>query len=158
MARLHSAPASGYGRPHMRNLFVAAVVAASLVPLGCGGGSSGSTKTPKGTVELFRSKVDDGDWKGACADLSSLGKSELAGRLHLIGTDEADAYGKVKDCAATLKKHAGTLRKSLEGTEPQKTRKLRSNSALVSSKHGDWAVDTVEKPGVWHVSALPNGG
>jgi hypothetical protein len=133
------------------------VALALLVVLagGCGG-SSGSTKTPTGAVELFRSHVDDEDWKGACNGLTQLGKAELPAVLQVSSTDEVDDFGELKSCPASLKKHAGRLRDELEGTEPRGTQKLKPNVARVTCKKGFWAVDTVEKPGVWRISSFPS--
>jgi hypothetical protein len=140
-----------------RQAAVLLVVGALLAGCGGGGGVGVSSDTPKGSVQSFLAAVHGSDWKAACARLSVMGRVEVSNRLAIFGSDELDKFGLLKDCPASLGKHADLLRQKLERTDPGATRRLAANAARVSSPRGEWSVDTTEKAGEWRISGIPTG-
>jgi hypothetical protein len=143
-----------------RRLTPIAVVAVLLLA-GCGGseggdgGGGGGDNSPKGTVEGFLSAVDGGDWKAACGHLY---KSASGDMLILLRPDptEYDGFGIIKDCPATLEKHADALKAALEGTDPGAIKDQRPAEANVETSKGNWGV-VLEKD-QWLIQFVPRNG
>ena len=102
----------------------ASVALAAAALAGCGGGGGApAPDSPKQAVAAFIGAVGHGDWKAACDRLgddgaATLGTELAVGQHDVIGPAEQDQFGSLKDCPATLQKHAAGLRAVISGATP----------------------------------------
>jgi hypothetical protein len=137
---------------------------AAAVAVGCGGGGGGggdgaSADTPKGAVQAFVGDVGRGDWKAACALVDPMGQPDLVAILLKFSEYDAelDEFSQLKDCPASLEKHAVNLRAALEGADPGATRQKDPTHAVVSSPKGNWTTVLAEKPtSRWLIAGVPH--
>src|SRR4051812_11760999 len=98
------------------------LAAAGLAGCGGGGTAGGGTLTfansPKGAVQGFTAAVGKSDWKGACKLVGPQGGVHLGILLHVDSNTEEDQFGLLKDCPATLQRHAARLRTVVQGADP----------------------------------------
>ncbi len=124
-----------------------------------GGGGTASPSTPKGAVQTFVADVGKSDWKGACALVDPQAQVDLIPLLHVNINAELDNFGQLKDCSASLAKHAPALRTALKGADPGTTTQKSATLATVSSPRGSWGTILAKKPGAkrWLISGVPRG-